>query len=214
MMHLIRVEIGADVPAIAHKDSCDFPGSEEYVMRYAAEWGLRLTIVRPPIDPAQWFSERSGLISGLADIHSRKSELARATWWDFVDKHNAAFGLRFVGMRAQESRGRRTNRKYRGHLYPIKQSRSLPRGQWCSTPIVDWQHNDVYAYCVSRGIDLHPLYQCVAFAHRDAPWWLRDEWWVPDERTGATGSVAWLRRYWPSLYQRLCLWMPAASSMT
>lgn len=38
---------------------------------------------------------------------------------------------------------------------------------------------------------------------------IRVAWWLPAGHT-ADGQVAWLRRYYPSLYRQLTAWMPDA----
>ena len=38
--------------------------------------------------------------------------------------------------------------------------------------------------------------------HRQKPWLIRKSWWIPGAHA-ANGQVAWLKRYWPSLYAKL-----------
>lgn len=82
--------------------------------------------------------------------------------------------------------------------------------QWISTPLADWRGIDVYAYAVSRGIELLPMYRCVGLMHDEDPWNIRKSWWVPGSHA-RWGGIAWLRRYYPSLYARLCRMLPDAS---
>jgi hypothetical protein len=91
-------------------------------------------------------------------------------------------------------------------------SKSGRRWSWRAIPIADWRAIDVYAYAVSRGIELLPVYRCCAFMHAVEPWMLRKSWWLPGGNS-RFGQVAWLRRYWPSLYARLCSWMPEARQL-
>jgi hypothetical protein len=44
--------------------------------------------------------------------------------------------------------------------------------------------------------------------HREEPWRLREEWWVPGATGARYGQYAWLRRYYPSLWRQLREWMP------
>jgi hypothetical protein len=39
---------------------------------------------------------------------------------------------------------------------------------------------------------------------------LRKSWWVPGAHTD---GVAWLARYYPSLYRQLCAWLPGIATM-
>ena len=68
---------------------------------------------------------------------------------------------------------------------------------------------DIYGYAARYDVPLLPVYQCVGLMHRDDPSRIRVAWWLPAGHT-ADGQVAWLRRYYPSLYRQLCAWMPDA----
>lgn len=109
----------------------------------------------------------------------------------------------FLGLRQEESRGRRMNRVTRGTLY------RKASGQYVATPIVDWSGLDVMAYMASRDIEPLSVYRCVAFMHADEPWRVRKSWWIPGAST-RFGGIAWLRRYYPSLFARLCELLPDA----
>lgn len=210
LTHLVCVEMGHRVPAFAHKDDLDFPESEPYIRRTAAAWGVDLRVVRPPMSPATWMRDhaREHSVGGLIEMHARTSEIARAAWWDTIDQETAPYAGYFDGLCSHESRARALNRATRGNLY---EKAHRTRGSiYVAHPIHDWQPLDVYGYCASHDIELLPLYQCVGFQHREEPWRLREEWWVPSAKSARHGQVAWLRRYYPSLYRQLCEWMPDA----
>ena len=209
LTHLINVTMGRAVPAFAHKDDLDFPESEPYIRRCAEAWGVSVRIVRPPISPREWMRENAAKHShfgGLLDMHSRTSEIARAAWWDTIDAETHAFEGYFDGLCAHESRARRLNRALRGNLY---RKNHRTRGSiWVAHPLHDWSPHDVYGYAVSHGVELLPLYKCVALLHREEPWRLREEWWVPGAMGAIHGQYAWLRRYYPSLWRQLREWLP------
>lgn len=211
MVHLVRSEMGIDIPAASEKDDLDYPGEREYVEELAAAWGLRLTILTPPISPAEWFAEHAGQLAADEDVHARTAALSKVAFYDVVEAHGAAHGLIFLGLRAGESYGRRMNRASRGTLYRKRPDRWHPvEGQWVATPLADWDGLDVLAYAESRDIELLPVYRCVALMHRHEPWHLRKSWWLPGANA-RWGGVVWLRHYWPSLYGRLCRLLPGAS---
>lgn len=92
--------------------------------------------------------------------------------------------------------------------------------QWRCLPVAEFRGDtpsthglDVYAYAVSREIELLPVYRCVGLMHARAPGRVRKSWWLPGGHT-ATGQVAWLKRYYPSLFRQLCAWMPDATLFT
>lgn len=211
LTHLVCVELGRDVDAFAHKDDLDFPESEQYVRRTAEAWGVSLRVVRPPISPAAWMRDHAQRHAdgALIELHARTSELARAAWWDTIDAETHSYAGYFDGLCKHESRARLLNRAKRGNLYP-KSHRT--RGSiYVAHPLHDWTPHDVYAYCFAREVELLPLYRCVALMHREEPWRLREEWWVPSENAALHGHLAWLRRYYPSLYRQLRAWLPAVA---
>lgn len=213
LTHLVCVEMGRSVDAFAHKDDLDFPESEPYVVRLAAQWGVPLRVVRPPISPAAWMRDhaRDHAEAGTLELHARTSELARAAWWDTIDAETHAYAGYFDGLCKHESRARLLNRALRGSLY-VKAHRT--RGAiFVAHPLHDWAPQDVYGYCFARGVELLQLYQCVALLHREEPWRLREEWWVPSDKAARHGQVAWLARYYPSLYRQLRAWMPDAAQL-
>lgn len=207
--HLVTAEMGCrDVDLMSEKDDLDFPGEEQHVTALAAAWGARLTILRPPISPAAFIAAEAaaGRLHVGDDIHGRAAALSKACFYNVMLEADRGYDVVMLGLRAEESGIRRHVRQTRGLVYPLR-SRG---GQIRANPLGDWKGIDVYAYAESRGIELLPLYRCVAFMHREEPWTLRKSWWLPGAGT-ARGQVAWLERYWPSLYRRLLSWMPAAS---
>ena len=212
LTQLVCVDAGYKAAVIAHKDDLDFPESEPYVRRVGEELGLDLRVVRPPLSPAQWMADNAATFGDAVDLHSRTSELARAAWWDTIDNETAAFAGYFDGLAKHESRARTINRALRGNLYP---KRHRVRGSiMVAHPIHDWTPKDVYGYCAAHGIELLPLYKCIALMDAQEPWRVREEWWVPSEIQTGMGRVAWLRHYYPSLYRMLIEWMPAATRNT
>jgi 3''-phosphoadenosine 5''-phosphosulfate sulfotransferase (PAPS reductase)/FAD synthetase and related enzymes len=207
MTHLCCVLHGAPWKVYSEKDDLDYPGEEEYVTRYAREWKLDLEILRPPISPKQWFIEHAKEIGPSGEIHARAAGLSKACFYNVMEECNKRHDCSILGLRSEESGIRRHARMAKGLYYQLKTT-----GRHRAIPISDWSALDVYAYAVAHGIELLPVYRCVAFAHRHEPWMLRKSWWLPGGHA-ATGSVAWLRRYWPSLYRQLCEWMPASSQL-
>lgn len=210
MAHLISMMSGSSVELVSEKDDLDYPGEEEYVTRLAQAWGAPLDIVRPPLSPVEWIKLHASEIMVDADFHSRSAGMSKECFYGVVEEANASRDCIFLGLRAEESRARLMNRKMRGTLYRKKPSKWNPSGLTVCTPLADWRGLDVFAYCASNGIDVMDVYKCVGFAHANSPWLLRKSWWIPGAHT-AQGSVAWLHRYYPSLYRKLYEWFPETS---
>lgn len=203
LTHLVCVTEGAKVRVVSEKDDLDYPGEREYVEHLAAAWGLRLDIVTPPISPAQWIAEHAHELEACDDLHSRAAQLSKDCFYGLVEEATQQNDAILLGLRKNESHGRMMNRVTRGLLYQA-------RGKWTCQPLGDWTGMDVMAYMRANDIDPLPVYRCVAFMHAQEPWRVRKSWWIPGAHT-RHGGVAWLRHYWPSLYQQLCAWIPSAT---
>lgn len=198
LAHLVRVDLGADVLAVSEKDDLDYPGEEPYVRELAAAWGLRLDVVRPPVSPMTWLLERRGFLSAGEDMHSRTAGLSRACFYGVMERASQGHDLVLWGLRAEESGRRRALLTCKGVSY------QLIGGSRRSAPLAFWSGLDVFAYLHAHGIEPLPVYRCCGWLpeHRRAPWRIRKSWWIPGAHA-ANGQVAWLQRYWPSLYARL-----------
>lgn len=67
-------------------------------------------------------------------------------------------------------------------------------------PLANWSALDVHAFLAAREVPLLPVYLCVdpgadALA-------LRKSWWVVGGGPARYGHYAWLRRWWPALWDR------------
>ena len=208
LLHLVRVLAGRDVPVYSEKDDLDFPGEEDYVRRLAEQWDVRLTVVRPSVSLRRWVAENAERLGLRADedFHGRAAALSKEHFYDLIERHTKRHAGTFLGLRAGESAGRKANRRVRGLVYRRSD------GHYIGTPLGDWSGMDVLAYAVSNDIELLPVYQCIALAHRNEPWHLRKSWWIPGSHA-AMGGVAWLARYYPSLFRELCEILPDARRM-
>jgi phosphoadenosine phosphosulfate reductase len=106
-----------------------------------------------------------------------------------------------LGLRADESRGRRLNAYTRGAIYQYKRD-----GVWCCQPIWDWRYNDVWAYIVSNNIDY-----CKAY---DRLWELPEEdqrisYWAGETKR-SHGRYSWLKVNYPHLFAKLIERIPEA----
>jgi 3'-phosphoadenosine 5'-phosphosulfate sulfotransferase (PAPS reductase)/FAD synthetase len=191
---------------ISEKDDLDYPGESEYVTGLAEQAGAPLTIVSPGFSVWAKFAEMAGTFGAWADIHGRATEFSADSFYSVVEEATRGRPI-FLGLRAEESRGRAMNRYSRGLTY-TKRS-----GQRVCQPLGDWRSIDVYAYAATHEIPLLPVYKCVALMHREDPGRIRKSWWVGGA-ANASGHVRWLAWYWPSLFARLCSVMPQARAMT
>lgn len=205
LVHL-AVHEGAKGRIFSIKDDLDYPGEREYIERYAAAWGVldRLDILTPDVSLWDLLVSMKDRHDIRDDLHSRSAEFSRLGFYSVIDSYNARSEVRatLLGLRAEESVGRRNNRNSRGHIY-LKND-----GELVGQPLCDWRGVDVYAYLLSHDIELLPVYRCIRFSTR--PDRIRKSWWVPGKH-GARGGSIWLKAYYPSLYRKLVSVYPELS---
>ncbi len=206
LTHLVCAEMGYKFPIGSEKDDLDFPGEEEYVTEIAAMCGAPLHILRPPFSAEGYLRSIAGNLLPDGNLHSRAAKLSKECFYNVVEAFSADYEGIFLGLRAKESRGRRMNRICRGLVYQKK------AGQWVAEPLGDWEGIDVYAYLLSRDIPMLPVYKCIALMHKDDPAQIRKSWYVPGDHA-AQGGIAWLRRYYPSLFDKLNSIIPGADRL-
>jgi len=205
--------VAPGVQLASEKDDMDYPGEREYVEHLAARLGCPIDIITPPVSPREVIARMGAEVGAMGDWHGRAAELSRVCFYEPVEAYSSRFAGVFLGLRQDESRGRRMNRATHGRLYRKASARHAD-GQLVCTPLADWRDVDVYGYLGARGIDLLPVYRCIDFMHRDRPGAIRKSWWIPEGNAARHGGVAWLRRYYPSLYRTLIEWVPSASELT
>jgi 3'-phosphoadenosine 5'-phosphosulfate sulfotransferase (PAPS reductase)/FAD synthetase len=133
------------------------------------------------------------LAQGDVDIYPRFGPTME---WDTAAGHAivVAAGGVVLGLRQEESAGRRMNVATRGLLY------MRASGLWVSQPIARWSTLDVHAFCAAADVPLLPVYLCV---DPGADWRrLRKSWWVCGGGPARHGHYGWLRRWWPEQWRR------------
>lgn len=206
MAVLVR-HIESSVPLVSEKDDLDFPGEETYVRDLALfRWHANLEILRPDTSPWRWIADHAGELAIGDDFHSRRAALSKACFYGVIERDNVRRDLAFLGLRAEESDGRRRSRAANGLEYTRQD------GLRVCTPLGDWTGLDVFAYLQVNGVDPFTVYRCCGYMHEREPWRIRKSWWLPGDR-GKYGATSWLRRYYPSLHRRLLEWFPLAQGI-
>jgi 3'-phosphoadenosine 5'-phosphosulfate sulfotransferase (PAPS reductase)/FAD synthetase len=202
--HMVRVLVGINGPVMSIRDDVDYPDTVPYMERLATAWQIDVDYVTPPFSVKEWV--RDHINDAASDFHSNTSFLATASFYDLVKKYAAERGLpgTYLGLRADESKGRRMNRAMRGLSY-LKRD-----GEAICQPIADWQGIDVFSYLWEHGIEVLPRYR--ACADRD-PTRIREDGWLVGIHA-LEGEMCYLRRYYPSLYREMCAICPTARRYT
>lgn len=184
------------VPAVYFDADCSFPESQSTLQ----ETGN--LIVFPTQEPLLETFRRFGGFEGGAAL---ERETMRTTVYEPIQRLIQQYDFDGVayGLRAEESHGRRMNAKVRGAVFQYKRD-----GLWGCQPIHDWTYDDVWAYIVINDLPYCGVY--------DRMWDMPEE----DQRlsywAGSTkrrwGRWAWLKRNYPSLFNRLAAEFPEARS--
>ena len=101
-----------------------------------------------------------------------------------------------LGMRAEESKGRRINYALRGPLYFNKGF-----DYWVSQPLAHMKAKDVLAYLFEHQVSLPEVYFKTKFYN--SPEMIRVDWLLPLESKDHI-QYAWLAHYYPGIWDRLC----------
>lgn len=191
VLHLVR-EQRKDVPAVYFDADACFPESRELLE--ATENVILFKTDEPMLETLK----RHG-ISGVEDFINKiaMQTLRRGPVKRLIAQYK--FDGVALGLRMEESSGRRRNALVRGAIYRYKRD-----GVWACLPIYDWRYDDVWAFIFGNGLPYSRVY--------DKMWSLP----IEDQRTsyliGPTkrrwGRFVWLARHYPDLFNQLVEVLP------
>lgn len=189
--------LAPSLPAVSVKDDLDYPGEVEYLRALVARTGHALRVLTPPTSLVSFLREtRPSLVE---DLHGRAAELSARWFYSLLDADRIAHGYGGVllGLRAQESRGRRLNVATHGTVY------QRADGLRVAQPLANWSALDVHAYLWREGWPVLPVYLCID--PEQDPLSIRKSWWVCGGGPARRGShYGWLRRWWPTQWRIAC----------
>lgn len=195
--HLVRT-VDPSAPAAWFDSGAELTGTEAYVRdvlgatriapvrdlpdmcRYAGWWGYRT-----PTDPTATFDVLETL------IYEPSARVLAETGCTVMA----------IGLRGEESVGRRWSARRRGALYF-----SEADGVWHCCPLASWSTADVWAYIASRDLPYHWAYD--AMAAQGMPRREQRIGTVLGGKTASFGSIARTKRIDPTLYNRLAAEFP------
>ncbi len=203
MLHLVQQRRPC-IPVLCVQTDIELPDHAAFVPEAARTLHANLTIIRP--DVSAWETVKT-LGGPFGQVNRASSKLDRLCFFDPIARvvKERGFDLVFLGLRAAESRARAMNRYTHGLLYANKGC-----GLLTCTPLGDWSGDDVFAYLVSRGLPVSPVYAKTMF--HPQPERVREGWWVPGESAAAHGGLVWLKHYYPDLFARLAREFPEVAA--
>jgi len=139
---------------------------------------------------------------------------AEVDFFDFMVREPSeyfveSFDLQVItmGLRAQESGGRRMSAYKRGTLY------SVADGTWHCCPLAHWTHDDIWAYIAGKGLYYNKIYDKMAALG------IPREKWRVSALLGLCGArteqrYVYLRQLAPRLFNKLAAMFPKIVSYT
>ena len=191
MLHLAWT-VNPNVYATSEKDDMDFPGEKEYVRHIADRYNIRLDV----IEPSESIWDHVTRYDITEQIHSQGTAFSQRFFYNVLRDYQERNGVRglIIGLRNQESNGRRINYHLRGAIYEKRD------GMHVCLPMAHWETQDVYAYLISQEIPILDVYFKTRFTK--GPESIRKSWMLPGV-FAQDGQAAWLRYYYPQIYARL-----------
>jgi phosphoadenosine phosphosulfate reductase len=192
MCHLIK-SMYVDTPIMIQFDDCDWPEKREYADEIINKYGWGVNEIIPSF--SVWGLAQKSKI-GYDDLCSQSSELTQESFIKLLEKERIQLGCigSFLGLRAEESRGRMLNLATRGELYQVTS------GQWRCCPLGRWTVLDVFAYLASNKVPINP---CYFYNEINKPENIRLSWALPTPQGARRGDIEHIRRYYPEQYRRL-----------
>lgn len=193
-------EGGFKIPIVYCSTPLDTPGSEGTIQELSDTLGTEVEIVEPEVDAWEWLEKLPKSFDLLGGDYRAFLHVFSAVNLSIAYGYETKRSGVFLGLRTEESRGRRLNRMFRGKLY----QNSVDK-RWTCQPIVDWTAKDVFAFAVSRELPIHPYYRLALEKMKVHPE-------SPQSRVGCMmpedGVVSWrvltpMSMLYPEMYRRL-----------
>lgn len=186
--------------AVYFDAQCAYPESEALLQRMADAG--RPIVKWPASEPFLDTLKRLGL-----DDPRLERETMRTTVWEPIKTLLAHYHFDGValGLRSEESCGRRKLAQVRGELFWQQRD-----GLWECLPVIGWRYSDVWAYIVSHELDYCHTYDRLW----DMPERLQRLSYWAGESERHRGRYAWLKKNYPDLWNRLVAELPAAREFT
>ena len=191
--------VAPDIPAVYFDADCAFPESEELLARTAKAH----TVIRWKCEP--FFDTLRRMGGPTAD--GIENETMRTTVYRPIKALLAEyrFDCVFVGLRAEEAKGRMLLGRNRGQLFFNKRD-----GIMECLPMMEWHFDDIWTYLVGRGVDYNAAYDAMdgmPLSERRVSYWA-------GETDRNRGRWAWLRKRYPELYNRYISEFPEVAAYT
>jgi len=182
-----------DIEIITQFDDCDWAEKEPYLDALSKKYSWTIHKVYPKNSVWEQFLKSN---IGYDDICATTNPLTKESFLAPLKEKQAELNIDVVmlGLRAEESLGRKMNYRKNGELYQLKDK------EWHCCPIGNWRTIDVFTYLTVNDVDINPCYFYNAF---QKPEDIRVCWALPTPRGFSEGIFEHLRKYYPEQFKKL-----------
>jgi len=192
LTHIVKT-IWPECPVISQFDDCDWPEKAPYMDRVSSSFGWDINKVSP--DFSVWDAITK---SNFTDdsVCALSHWITKDAFIKLLDKEYQKHSCegRFLGLRKEESIGRKRNINLRGSLYKRKDN------QYFCHPLSRWKSIDVFSYHIANDIEINPCYLKNRFK---SPEEIRLSWALPTAIGFGAGDMEHIRYYYPEYFRRV-----------
>lgn len=198
----------ADLPLVHVYTELNTPGMEDCAKHTARILGMPYSGIQPDLSPHpdiwHWLRAIHGHILHPGPFEQLCRGISVGNML-VAYTYEQRFDGSISGLRAEESKGRRINRRVRGRVYTHKTD-----GKMIVQPIVDWSARDVFAFCVSRGLPICDHYRLLYEKYGVSPEspGSRVDCLITSDAVAARGALAYARALYPDLWRQIVLTRP------
>lgn len=196
----MALKMDANIDVVYFDANCGFPDTYRILDKFKAEG--KHVVIRETKD---WFD----IVRDAGGYGTQNLEYI--TMQETVVKpikemvEELGYDSMIVGLRAEESIGRRAFANVYGHHHHSKKY-----GIVHINPLLKWRYMDIWAYIVSNAIDYNKTYDLLWNAPETSQ---RISYWAGESNMG-DGRWVWLRINFPQLYYKLLAFYPQANGLT
>lgn len=185
MLHMV-LEQNRNIPVVYWDADASYPDTETFLARIEDEWGI--DIVRFKTRPILDVFREYGI-----DHPQIETKTMIATVYDPIKKLIAEYGFDgvFVGLRREESYGRKQLIKYRGPIFHSKYQNVIE-----CLPVAYFSVQDIWAYITANELPYNPVYDKTSMRPRNE---IRVSYYC-GESIRERGRFVWLKKEYPDLY--------------
>jgi phosphoadenosine phosphosulfate reductase len=193
MLHMV-LKHKPDIPVVYWNADASYPDTEKFIQKIVKEWNLNF--INAKTEPILSIFKEYGINhpsieqkTMIATVYRPIKKLIKEHYFDGV----------FVGLRAEESSGRRKLIKNRGQLFYNKSQQVME-----CLPIAHFKTQDIWSYITAYNLPYNKVYDHTKLCHRND---IRVSYWC-GESSRHLGRWVWLKTEYPELYNCLASEFP------